>query len=84
MLKNEPSITITNFRKGMIIHPTQNRLLFVREAARIQTFPDHFEFIGGLSKQQQQVSDAVPVKLAKKVGDVILVHLHDVLKIVTH
>ncbi len=84
MLKNEPSITITNFRKGMIIHPTQNRLLSVREAARIQTFPDHFEFIGGLSKQQQQVSDAVPVKLAKKVGDVILVHLHDVLKIVTH
>ena len=83
LLKNEPSITITNFRKGMIIHPTQNRLLSVREAARIQTFPDHYEFVGGLSKQQQQVSDAVPVMLAKKVGDVILIHLHDVIKLAT-
>ena len=82
LLKNEPSITITNFRKGMIIHPTQNRLLSVREAARIQTFPDHFEFEGGLSNKQQQVSDAVPIKLAKKVGDVILLHLHDVIKLV--
>lgn len=82
LLKSEPSITITNFRKGMIIHPTQHRLLSVREAARIQTFPDHFEFEGGLSNKQQQVSDAVPVKLAKKVGDTILVHLHDVIKLV--
>lgn len=82
LLKNKPSITITNFRKGMIIHPTQHRLLSVREAARIQTFPDHFEFEGGLSNKQQQVSDAVPVKLAKKVGDVILLHLHDVIKLV--
>jgi len=84
LLKNGPSITITNFRKGMIIHPIQDRLLSVREAARIQTFPDHFEFVGGLSKRQQQVSDAVPVKLAKKVGDVILIHLHDVIRLVTH
>ncbi len=82
LLKNEPSITITNFRKAMIIHPTQNRLLSVREAARIQTFPDHFEFEGGISNMQQQVSDAVPVQLAKKVGDAILYHLHDVIKAV--
>ncbi len=40
------------------------------------------EFEGGLSNKQQQVSDAVPVKLAKKVGDVILLHLHDVIKLV--
>ena len=46
LLKNQPSITITNFRKAMIIHPSQHRLLSVREAARIQTFPDHFEFMG--------------------------------------
>jgi len=84
ILKNEPSITITNFRKGMIIHPTQDRLLSVREAARIQTFPDHYEFVGGLSKQQQQVSDAVPIKLAKKVSDVMLIHLHSVLRLATH
>ena len=82
LVKNEPSITITNFRKAMIIHPTQHRLLSVREAARIQTFPDHFEFEGGISNMQQQVSDAVPVQLAKKVGEVMLHHLHDVIKIV--
>jgi len=82
LLNNKPSITITNFRKAMMIHPTQHRLLSVREAARIQTFPDHFEFKGGLGNKQQQVSDAVPVQLAKKVGDVMLVHLHKVIKLI--
>ena len=79
LLKFEPSITITNFRKGMIIHPSQHRLLSVREAARIQTFPDHFEFKGGLSNMQQQVSDAVPTHLAKAVGNVVLSHLHEII-----
>lgn len=77
LVKRKPSITITNFRKAMMIHPYQNRLLSVREAARIQTFPDHFEFKGGLSNMQQQVSDAVPTHLAKAVGDVVLLHLHE-------
>lgn len=79
LLRKEPSITITNFRKAMIIHPTQNRLLSVREAARIQTFPDNFEFEGGMSNMQQQVSDAVPVVLAKIVGDLMLYHMHNVI-----
>ena len=77
LLKNRPSVTITNFRKAMIIHPMQHRLLSVREAARIQTFPDHFEFRGGISNMQQQVSDAVPVMLAKSVGDAVLSHICD-------
>lgn len=81
--KNEPAITITNFRKGMIIHPTQNRLFSVREAARIQTFPDDYIFEGGLSDRQQQVADAVPVLLAKKVSESILKHLHQVIKTVS-
>ena len=71
-----PSVTITNFRKAMIIHPHQHRLLSVREAARIQTFPDSFRFMGGISAQQQQVSDAVPVGLAKAVGGAMLEHIH--------
>lgn len=78
---DRPSVTITNFRKAMIIHPTQDRLLSVREAARIQTFPDRFEFRGGISNMQQQVSDAVPVGLAKKVGDMVLSHLHDAMMV---
>ncbi len=81
--KNEPAITITNFRKGMIIHPTQNRLFSVREAARIQTFPDDYVFEGGLSDRQQQVADAVPVMLAKKVSESVLKHLHQVIKTVS-
>lgn len=80
LLKDEPSITITNFRKGMMIHPTQHRLLSVREAARIQTFPDDYVFCGGLSSQQQQVSDAVPVMLARKVAEAMLVHMHQIIK----
>ncbi len=73
---NRPSVTITNFRKAMIIHPHQDRLLSVREAARIQTFPDGFKFRGGMSDMQQQVSDAVPVWLARRVGEAVLDHLH--------
>lgn len=80
LVKNAPSITITNFRKGMMIHPIQHRLLSVREAARVQTFPDHFEFMGGLSSQQQQVSDAVPIILARKVAESLLLHLHQIIK----
>ena len=72
---NEPSVTITNFRKSMLIHPTQNRLLSVREAARLQTFPDTFEFHGTLSSMQQQVSDAVPVNLAMAVAKSMLKHV---------
>ena len=75
LIKTEPSVTITNFRKGMIIHPTEHRLFSVREAARIQTFPDSYKFEGGLSSMQQQVSDAVPVFLAKKVAEAVLAHL---------
>lgn len=81
LLKEEPAITITNFRKGMMIHPTQNRLFSVREAARIQTFPDDYVFKGGLSAKQQQVADAVPVMLAKKVSESILKHLNQVIKV---
>lgn len=78
--KNRPSVTITNFRKAMIIHPSQHRLLSVREAARIQTFPDHFEFMGGISDMQQQVSDAVPAVLARSVGEAMLLHLHEIME----
>ena len=75
LVTGNPSVTISNFRKMMLIHPTQNRLLSVREAARLQTFPDTFEFHGTLSSMQQQVSDAVPVNLAKAVAKAMLSHM---------
>lgn len=63
----EPSIVITNYRKNMLIHPNKNRGLSVREAARLQSFPDTFIFKGSIGFQQQQVGDAVPPLLAKEV-----------------
>lgn len=67
-LKNdEPSVVIGNYRKNMLIHPTSDRGLSVREAARLQSFPDWFEFKGSIGFQQQQVGNAVPPLLAKAV-----------------
>lgn len=65
---DKPSAAITNFRKSMFIHPEQNRGLSVREAARIQSFPDDYIFCGTIGSQQQQVANAVPPLLAKAVG----------------
>ena len=55
-----PSVTLTNIRKTMLIHPWEDRLLTVREGARIQSIPDYMKFVGNLNSQQQQISDCVP------------------------
>ena len=68
----KPSVVIGNFRKNMLIHPTQNRGLSVREAARLQSFPDWFAFKGSIGFQQQQVGNAVPPLLAKAVFEAVL------------
>ena len=69
---NKPSIVISNYRKNMLIHPSQNRGLSVREAARLQSFPDSFVFKGPLTHIQQQIGNAVPPLLAKAVFDKII------------
>lgn len=70
--ENEPSVVISNYRKSMLIHPTQDRGISVREAARLQSFPDTFWFEGPISHIQQQIGNAVPPLLAKAVFQKIL------------
>jgi DNA (cytosine-5)-methyltransferase 1 len=54
---------------GAYVHPTQNRTISVREAARLQGFPDRFSFAGSSTfKHYMQVGNAVPVPVAKALG----------------
>lgn len=66
---NEPSGTVVNVRKSMWVHPTLDRAVSVREAARLQTFPDSFIFCGSKDKQYQQVGNAVPPIMAKSIAE---------------
>ena len=65
---DQPSGTVINVRKSMWIHPTLDRAISVREAARLQTFPDSFVFCGSKDKQYQQVGNAVPPIMAKAIA----------------
>ena len=66
---DEPSGTVVNVRKSMWIHPIKDRAVSVREAARLQTFPDSFVFCGSKDKQYQQVGNAVPPIMAKAIAE---------------
>ena len=65
---DQPSGTVVNVRKSMWIHPEYNRAVSIREAARLQTFPDSFIFMGNKDSQYQQVGNAVPPILAKAIA----------------
>lgn len=66
---NRPSNTLTtgctNFTKGRFAHPTSDRAITPREAARLQTFPDSYRFYGSYEQISTQIGNAVPVKLAE-------------------
>lgn len=72
---SKPSGTVVNVRKSMWIHPTLDRAITIREAARLQSFPDSFEFIGTKDSQYQQVGNAVPPLLAKGIATTLLKYL---------
>lgn len=71
LVGSEPSKTITSGARSEFVHPTEHRYLTLRECARIQTFPDAFEFVGSQSDQTLLVGNAVPPLL----GEVIGLHL---------
>jgi DNA (cytosine-5)-methyltransferase 1 len=61
----------------MWIHPVKDRAISVREAARLQTFPDNFVFTGTKDKQYQQVGNAVPPILAKAIAEKLASQLEE-------
>jgi len=64
---HKPSLTVTGYIFNKFVHPYENRFITVREAARLQGFPDSLKFEGTLTSTQLQVGNAVPVSLAKAV-----------------
>lgn len=76
---DEPSVTIGHYRKSMLVHPNQDRGLSLREACRLQSFPDWFRFAGstdggsgGLTHKQQQIANAVCPLVTKAIAEFIL------------
>lgn len=76
---NRPSVTIrTEFykpEKGRYLHPEADRSITIREGARLQTFPDDFEFYGARTRVAPQIGNAVPPKLSYHIGRSIYSHL---------
>ena len=85
LIWDEPSPTIdTRFdtpSNGKNSHPFLNRAITPREAARIQSFPDKFQFFGRKTEICKQIGNAVPPKLAKKLGESINMQINKTTRI---
>ncbi|MFZ1977909.1 MAG: DNA cytosine methyltransferase [Bacteroidota bacterium] len=76
---DKPSITITQYARnpasGRYVHPEQDRGLSIREAARLQSFPDEFMFFGNFDSMFKQIGEAVPPKFSCAVAASVFVEL---------
>jgi DNA (cytosine-5)-methyltransferase 1 len=80
---DEPSLTLTCSpaqKQTERCHPEETRPFTIREYARIQTFPDEWNFAGSVSQQYKQIGNAVPVNLAKEIGYSIVRFLNEYTK----
>ena len=68
-------VTMPNHASTALCHPIKTRALSLREYARIQEFPDDWQFCGTTSEKYAQVGNAVPVRLAQVAGELIAGHL---------
>ncbi len=73
-------VTMPNHASTSLCHPTETRALSIKEYARIQEFPDNWEFSGTVSKQYAQVGNAVPTKLGQVAGKVLAAELDSIVK----
>jgi len=81
---DEPSLTLTcapAMKQTERCHPVETRPLTVREYARIQTFPDDWEFCGNMTAKYKQIGNAVPVNLAAAVGRSLIRLFNDIEKL---
>ena len=76
MKKTEPSYTLTTRLNtpsvGRITHPVDNRTITPREAARLQSFPDSYRFLGNITTIGMQIGNSVPPLLAYELGRCIV------------
>jgi DNA (cytosine-5)-methyltransferase 1 len=63
-------VTMPNHASTSLCHPTETRALSLRECARVQEFPDDWEFCGKTSERYAQVGNAVPVRLGQVCGEI--------------
>jgi len=73
---DKPARTITRWvfhpGSGRFFHPTQNRTITIREAARLHSYPDKFHFLGSYTQMANQIGESVPPLLAKAIADSLL------------